>query len=147
MARVDYYALEEAIRTQLKTTATLADTTILIEEEVMMQPGNVVVIYLDRRDAPADEQVISAGRRTRFNIKFTIACYHSGLDKSVVMEQRDDLLGKVELALMADNTFSNSVDASWIEGGDFENARNQGGTAGFVSVGTIELIAQVSAVQ
>lgn len=121
MSRVDYYNIEDQIRSVLAADSDLSGVTILVEEEISAQRGNVVAIYLDDRSAPDSLQGLSAGQRTRFLIRFTIWCFHFGIsrDRRAVMEQRDDLVGKVEIALMKNRNLNNSVVTSWLSGGEF----------------------------
>lgn len=143
MARVDYFAIEEAMAKQLRDDDTLFGVTILVEEELKMGKEDSVIIYLDRREAPADLQTISAGQRTRFNLNFTVNCFTFHLDKQVAMENRDDLIGKVEVALMKDHTFGGTVTGAAITGGDFDTASD--GSAGFMSAASIEITARATA--
>ncbi len=145
MARVDYYGIAKAIQSQLQADSNLADVTVLVEEELTMSRGNVVIIYLDRREAPDDLQTLSAGTRTRFNLFFSIWCFHFGFEKALAIEARDDLLGKVELALMSDPTFSNNVSSSWITGGDFDNGPLPDGVD-FMAGAEVQLLAQKQAI-
>ena len=146
MARVDYFGIEEAIKSILDADADLAGVEVLIEEELTIQRGNVVGIYLDDRDAPNEDQSLSAGTRTRFNVRFSIWCWHFGVgrDRRVPMEQRDDLIGKVEIALMKERTLNDTVNSSWLEGGEFLSGPDPTGNQ-FMSGASVMLIADVTA--
>ena len=125
MARVDYFAIEEAIRTQLKADTDTVKSHILIEPDAAQLPagGDAIAIYLDRRDAPQELQNLAAGLRTRFLVTFSIWCFHFALMQKAEFEKRDDLVSQVELALMTDRTLSGAVDTSWLSGGEFFNSR------------------------
>ncbi len=127
MARADYFAVLEAIEAQLKADEDLAEATILVEEDLSFQPGDTVIIYLERREAPANQQGLSAGKRTRFLVTFSVWCYHFALDTRPAMKKRDDLIGRVEVALMRDRTYRGSVESSYIDGGNFASGRTEGG--------------------
>ena len=144
MARIDYFNIEEAIKSILDADADLADVEVLIEEELTIQRGNVVGIYLDDRDAPDEEQSLSAGTRTRFNVRFSIWCWHFGVgrDRRVPMQQRDDLVGKVEIALMKERTLNDTVNMSWLEGGEFLSGPDPTGDQ-FMSGASVILIVNV----
>ena len=146
MARCDYYAIENAIATILRADATLAGVSVIVEDEVAVQRGSIIGIYLDDRDAPMDLQAIAAGTRTRFNINFSIWCWHFGVgrDRTVVMQQRDDLLGKVEIALMNNRTLSNTVTMSWLNGGEFISGPDPTGNQ-FMSGAQIRLTVDATA--
>ena len=140
MARVDYWSIEEKISELLLDTEGLEDINVLIEEELTLQRGPTVAVYLDRRDAPAGLQSASGGQRTRFEIRFSIWCYEFHLDMQTAIKLRDELLGRVEVALIKNSTLGGTVAGAWIEGGEFQNAKNPGGT-GFFSGGEIVLVA------
>lgn len=146
MARVDYYAIENAIAAVLRADATLAGVTVMVEEELSFQRGSIVGIYLDDRSSPQDLQAISAGTETRFIVNFTVWCWHMGIgrDRTMVMQQRDDLVGKVEIALMKNRTLSNTVNMSWLEGGEFISGPDPQGNQ-FMSGAEIKLSADVTA--
>ena len=141
MARIDYFAIEEVIKTQLTGDSTLVGVSVHVEDELTMARGKHVFISLERRDAP-DEQAIAAGTQTRFQIRFSLKCFDFGLDRRGALEARDDLLGKVEVALMKDRTFSGAVAMSWLAGGEFESGQ---GTDGFFAAAEVVLIADARA--
>lgn len=144
MARLDYYAVEEGIREVLSADADLEDVRIEIETDVEMAPdgGGAVYVYLDRRDAPASEQRLAAGTRTDFLLRFALWCLDCDFESvAAASRRRDDLLGKVEVALMRDRSLNGTVDASWLEGGEFLTMQEQG----FISGGEIILIAKAKA--
>ncbi len=146
MARVDYYAIEQGIETLLKADTDLSEANIAIEEELTFQRGDTILIYLDRRDAPAEEQTLSAGTRTRLLVTFSIWCFHFGMSKKQdVLERRDDLIGNTEIALMQDRTLSGTVETSWLVGGEFQTGPNPEGK-GYGSGGEIQLVADVNAI-
>jgi len=139
MARLDYYAIEVAIKTILD--ATLLATTVLIEEVVAYIEGPLVVIYLDRRRAPAELQQLSAGTSTRFELDLTLWCLALSYDGVREASQlRDNIIGQVEVAMMADRTIGGTVMSSWIEGGEFRNSRTED-DSGFISAGEVKIIA------
>lgn len=127
MARADYFAVLEAIEAQLKADEDLAEATILVEEDLSFQSGDTVIIYLERRSAPANQQGLSAGKRTRFLVEVSVWCYHFGLEARPAMKNRDDLMGRVEIALMRDRTLRGMVDSFYIDGGSFNYGRTEGG--------------------
>jgi len=146
VARVDYFAIETQIKTILDAEASLSGTSVLIEEELTFERGNIVGIFLDDREAPEELQSLSAGTRTRFLVTFSIWCWHFGVgrDRRVPMEQRDDLVGNVEIALMKERTLNGTVNMSWLAGGEFLSGpgetKNQ-----FMSGAQIILIVDVTA--
>jgi len=147
VARVDYYAIEKALQTLLQADATLTGTTVTVEAELMFgaEAAPWVGIYLDRRDAPADMQGIGAGISTRMLCRFSIWCWAFTLESiEEAIHKRDDILGKVEVALMKNRTITNNVSTSWLEGGEMPSGRIPGNT-GFMSGGEVVLVADVKA--
>lgn len=144
MARIDYFAIEQAIKAQLEADATLAGVIVEIEQELSWFENDLVMIYLERRDTPAEIQTISAGQRTTFDLRFALWCWHFGLDAATSHERRDDLVGKVELALMRDRTLQATVDWFHIEGGEFLTAKDD--SDGFASGAEIVIVARKAAI-
>jgi len=145
MARIDYYAIEEAIATQLRAAATLVGVTVDVEQEPDFAEGSKVVIYLIGRNAPEEMQSLSAGLRTRYEITYVAVCMAQMLDLKGAMEARDDLIGNVETAIMTDRTFGGAVKSCWLMGGEFENARN-GDDGLFNAAGEIEIVVDATSI-
>jgi len=146
-ARIDYWGIEQKIAQVLKAAPELVGVDITVEKELSFQRGPIVIIYLDQREVPIDQQTLSANTRARQVLTFSIWCWHFALEVADGMRKRDDLLGKLELVLMNDDTFGDTVEASWLAGGQFmrlENAEGDGLMAGaecrlvVVAVGTTE---------
>lgn len=148
MARVDYYDIECAVAAALENDENLAEcgAKVLVEQTVTFERGRYIIVLPTRRQAPDAMQSISAGRRTRFLFTITIWCWAFELDVAKANRARDDLLGLVEIALMADHRFGrDDIKQSWITGGDFDLDEGEG-DQGFASGGSIELVIDVSAV-
>lgn len=144
--RVDYYGIETAIKDILEADAgnDLPDNLkVFIESQIAFNdegcPG--VYIYLDRRDAPPQIQRIAAGTRTDMEVDLSLWCaeFHDSVEDASRL--RDDLIGKVEVALMADRTLNDTVTAFWLRGGDFNMLQDNG----FLSMGEIKMRARVVA--
>ena len=146
MSRVNYFEIENQIRAVLAAATDLAGVTILVEEEIAVQRGNVVGIYLDDRSAPSELQSISAGTRTRLLVQFSIWCWHFGIgrDRRPTMQARDDLVGKVEIALMGNRNLNSTVNTSWLEGGEFISGPDPTGDQ-FMSGAQVRLTVDVTA--
>ena len=146
MARFDYFQLERDIQTKLQADAGLAGVTILVEENVSFFENDHVIIHLKRREVPDEMQSFSAGTRMRMLLRLELVCVSFAFELAVARENRDDLVGKVELALMGDRQFSNSlqVNSSWIEGGEFEDGTT--GEKQLYSLATIDLVVDVVAI-
>lgn len=148
MARLDYFAVAESIKTQLSTYAPLnnSNTKILVEEDVNWHEGDTVVVYLRRREAPGGMQALNAYTKVRMLLHFEIICVSFGMQIEAARERRNDLLSNVELGLMQDSTFANTqVTMSWMAGGTFEDGR--AGQNQLYSAGSIELVVDATAVR
>jgi hypothetical protein len=146
MARIDYYQIEEDIATQLRADANLTGVTVDVEQEPAFAEDKGVFIYLVGREAPAELQTMSAGKRTRFYIHIVLVCMAQALELKAAMEARDDLMSNVELALMSNRTFGNAqVQKFWIEGGNFENSRD-GNDGLFNSTGEVEIVVDATSI-
>ena len=145
MARVDYFDIEQELAQILRTDPRTQEATVLVEEELSFYENDVILIELERRDAPDDEQTASAGKRTRFLLQMSVWCYAYALEKQIAMRKRDDLLGKVELVIQENRGLGGKVGSTWLAGGDFENRRDADGQ-GFMSGAQIEVVMQVVAI-
>lgn len=146
MARVDYWGIAQAIQRVLQEETALQGVQVTIEDEGLFgaEATPWVGIYIEGRTAPPDMQVLAAGRRTRMLVRFALWCWYMALETEAAMRGRDDLVGKVEIALMRDRTFEGAVATAWLEGGELPSARLQQGS-GFVSGAEIALICDVTA--
>lgn len=147
MAGLDYYAIESKVRDVLAADPTLSGAVIQVESELSAVECPTVVIYLDRRDAPADMQSVSSGTRTRYLITLSIWCLDVNLEGlAEASRARDALLDKVEVALMKNRDLDGLVAGSWFEGGEFVSAA-AGASAGFVSAGEIVMTVDATSVR
>lgn len=131
----------------LQATADLAGTTVTVEEELLFGTETTpwVGIYLERRDAPSGTQSLSGGQQTRYRLRFSIWCWEYHLESlAKAMQRRDDLIGKVEVALMGNRTLNANVITSWIEGGEMPSVRAPG-TQSWLAGGEVVLIADAKA--
>ncbi len=126
MAVIDYYGIEEAIKSVID--AELSGNFIcLVEQEIMLDPDRSFIgIYLNRRDAPADIQTMSAGQRTRYDLTVSIWVYTMALEVALAAEIRDDLIGNLERELMEHRSTINGGDF-FIQGGEFQSAKDDEG--------------------
>lgn len=137
MARVDYYAIQEAIKTVLDADANLSGVTVVLEEdEFLIEQTPWIGIYL--LDRNKDGESIAAGTRQHFDVRYELWCVeHHPETVRQAAEARDDLIGNAEVALMGNRNLSGTLAAGValeIESGEFETARSQ---AGFVMAGSI----------
>lgn len=135
MARADYHAVEQAIRDTIRNDGSLpAGATVLEEEAVDFIEGAVVVVYLVRREAPAERQVIASGRRLRELLTIEIWIWTTSFgSRTAAAEERDDLIGIVQTIIMGeyanDSKFGRSdIVSFWLSGGEFETALEESAT-------------------
>lgn len=140
---VDYNAIENAIERIIKEDPEFGDVSVLVEEELTMQSGSVVFIYLDRDDNPEGMQGLTAGTRDRKQITFSIWCCHLGLDRRDALQRRNWLKARVETALMRNRSLLDTVEVSWSPGGEFLSARVE---SGFMCAAMINLICETVAI-
>lgn len=148
MARADYYAVQKAIAERIANDEAISEEGIpvFIEVEISARAERQIVVYLDGREAPASIQGLNSGSRTRLHVRYTIACYGFSLKLTRAMELRDDLMGRVEVALMKEprDFAREDVATSWLQGGDFANARSD---AGFMAMGEVGLVVDMVAIR
>lgn len=148
MAAIDYSGVEDQLKTILEAAATMAGVRVYIEEEPqfgMMDHQKAVSIFLHSR-TPSAGQSLSAGKRTRYDVRYSLWCTFFSLESfKIACAGRDALLGAVELVLMADRTIGGKVNSSWLEGGQFLSARDEGVGVYVASAETI-LVANASAI-
>ena len=144
MARVNYYDIQNEIKEILELDQTLAGINIQIEEPTRFQHGGYVIIHLDRREAPDEDQFIDAGQSTRFDVFFNVVCIQTSMSSlASAMRARDDLMGKVEVALMKVRDLNNKASVQWLGGGPFESGQIEG-MKGSAAQGTIEMLVKVT---
>lgn len=145
MARIDYYGIEQALKTQLQNDSDLSGKRVEIERFPTFDPmdGDAIYIYLENRQAPENIQRIRAGTSTDMDLFLSvwIFAFHAD-DNEKSAEFRDDLLGQVELAIMDDRTLGGTVDTCWINGGEFHHMEE----SGFWNGAEIQLQARAQAV-
>jgi len=145
MALIDYYNIQAQLKSILEADATLTGTVVYVEEETNNTDSPFIGIYLDRREAIDEDQQLASGQKVRYRIHFTIVCRaYSFFDLQGAMEGRDDLLGKVEIALMKNRKISDTVNYSWLDGGEMTSGKSPEGS-GYASEGIILLVTEVSA--
>lgn len=155
MARIDYNAIGEAIRELLVTDPQVSPATgaPIIELEgnapfsdqgaIDAERTPYVGIYLTGRDAPADDQRLRAGQTTTMRLRYTLLVVTYAADGvESAIRARNDLIGKVEVALMTDRTLGGTVDFHVLDGGDMPSARVGNGFAAF---GDVLVTAQTTA--
>jgi hypothetical protein len=131
MSAIDYHGIGVEIKNVLEADSNFAAVTVA---EPGIYPtfdpqGNKdsVYIYLESRTAADGIQRIRAGTSTDEIVTFVIWSFSWHADKISEAEKfRDQLVGRVELALMGNRTLNSKVKTSWLRGGKFYGAEESG---------------------
>lgn len=117
MSKIDYAAIKAMIKTVIDDAGISYSPNVLIESDVMLDSFEPCVnIELTRRTAPAN-QAIAAGRRNRYHVTCGITVWVRNFDKATAIIMRDTIVGEIEVALIANRSLSDAVNALWLEGG------------------------------
>lgn len=144
MPRVNYFDIESELAEILRANSTLDGVNITVESVTELEAGSWVGIYLVGRELP-EGQPLAAYTRMRYKLNFVIWCWEYSLDSIAdAIRQRDDLVGRVEIALMKNSTLNGKVSYCFLEGGELQSAQ-VAETSGYVAGGEIILKADVTA--
>ena len=139
MARIDYFLVEQEIQKVIKEDATIVSAGVVhvvVEEDVVTSPEMCpwVGIYIADRESAGSP--ITAGQQQRFRVRYEVWCYEHAMDVPEASRLRDDLIGKVEVALLKKPTLNGKVTSMLITGGTFDSGRT---AVGFLQGGSIVL--------
>lgn len=102
MAKINYYGVQVLLKDYLNADLNAEATVVAIE----LEPDNVEIdrcpyvgIYLTNRDPPEDEP-IATGLIQRYTIRIELWCWQANLNRQQAFEDRDNLIGDVEIAIM-----------------------------------------------
>ncbi len=146
MSRIDYYSIEKELQFILQNEPSLNEVTVLVEEmpELAADMSPFISIFLDRREVPSG-QPIAGGTRQRMLLKLSVWCYVVEIESvEAACKKRDDLVGKVEVALMNNRTINDSINHMMIDGGEFDNVSIQ--SVGLAMGGSVVVLLDVTAV-
>lgn len=147
MAKVDYYGIVNEIGTILSTDTELLGVQITIEDEPPLDSGPWVAVYLESR-TPTPGQSMSAGTRTRYQLRMSVWCWQFSIESTGRAAQlRDELVGKVEIALMKNRTLNDKVGSIWLDGGQLLSEQIKSDSiSGFIAGGEVVVLAEVVAI-
>lgn len=146
MARIDYTAILNGTKDTIANDPNVRAlrATVEIGRAVLtMAVSPHVNIFEGRRDNAT--QVIAAGTRQRYVFRWqVVVSAFSAAGFEDAMSQRDELLGHVETALMADRNLNGALTLKQLQilGGEMQS---NPGDNGFWSQASIDLAAEVSA--
>lgn len=124
---IDYDGIKQGIRRAINSYRGLEDLPVHLEWAGMAQrptpPPSILpcaLIYMVGRRTPERHQRMTAGRTTHYELVFSVWCLHYSMDSMEVAARfRDDLVARVDAALMRDNNLGGLLSkGSWIEAGD-----------------------------
>ena len=139
MARIDYFAIELEIQKVLLQDAILVGAGVVhvvVEEDLVTSPEMCpwIGIYISDRESAGGP--IAAGTQQRFRVRYEVWCYDHALDVPEASRLRDEILDKVEVALIKKPTLNGKVTSMLITGGTFDSGRT---AVGFLQGGSIVL--------
>lgn len=132
MAGVDYYSVQTEIKDILEDN--ISGAVVSIEDDITTALDDMpkIGIYLADIEVPP-EQPLAAGTKLRQLLRFSIWCFASGYTTVAdAAKNRDTLYNSVITTLMANATIRDTVTTSWLEGGEFQSARDEATDALFM---------------
>lgn len=144
MARIDYHAITKAVRDVLRADQGLKDwgqISVEAEDPVPIAINRLPHVGVYARDrAPAARQTLRAGTSQRYAVAWEVwvtAFSAKGFEDAA--EQRDELLGLVELALMRRRDLGGAVPSGALDlrGGSFDGG--QGAEGGWIAQASVRL--------
>lgn len=142
MAAAPYANIRDQISSILAGDALTSGSAVYIEEEPQFGLGDNqsgIAVFTNRRRAPAGEQPLALGQRTRFELDMLfVVLYFSHTSFRAAADGRDGVLANLELVLMKNRSLNNTVDALWLEGGEFYSARDPQNNMAFVAVAEVD---------
>lgn len=149
----NYNVVLDAIAAQIKsyfTTTVQQNVRVEVEQDPVLglpDDGGRAIVVESMRRRPSPSQSMAAGKRLRS--RFTVVISSVGFDMEsfrAAANKRDDLIDKIEQAILADRSIGNLVANLEIMGGDFYRASAPGNTAPFASIAETILEMDVSAI-
>lgn len=104
---VDYWGIREGIGRAIRSYPGLENLTVLQEPANEPSPEQLpaVLIYLDERDTPEENQRLTAGKTTHHRLVFSLwVLGYSAAGLDVAARSREDTMARVEVALMRDRS-------------------------------------------
>ena len=136
MAKIDYMAVQNKIKTLLDADSRTADYFVFVEDEFMLKPDQCpyVGIFLDSYDTLEDTETIGGSRPylTRLNIE--IWMYGFSFENNNGSVIRDGILGNVKEVLKENKTLDDTILYFQFGSGTFDNQKNTSGLGFFKGV-------------
>lgn len=133
---IDYNGIQDTIEAVLDDAVgndgALEGCKILIEEEPafgLADYGVAISVFMDNRDASSADQLLGAGKRTKYHVR--VAFWVTAFDLEsyrACCRKRNVMLAKLESLLMKNRNWNDGskdlAETSWLEGGVMFSARN-----------------------
>ncbi len=148
MGAIDYHGIKVAIKEMLEDDADLnapLPLNVFVEPDMQFAAEETpwVGIYAENRNAADSDQPLGAAQIVRYTHTLKLIVAFLGFDSLAETTRiRDDVLGRIEIALMKDRTLKGTVVTSWPIGGEMGFAINEGS---FMAVAELMLNADVCA--
>ena len=147
MARINYGALTVAIRDFIAGLAEVraAQATIEVSRVVAKVGTTPFIGVFEQRRTKTTGQSLAAGTRVRYSVQWKIVVAAlSGKGFADAALQRDDLIGRIEVAFLNDRTAGGAFPNKGLElaGGEL---RSGPGDGGFIAEGDLDLSWEVEA--
>lgn len=151
MGAIAYSAIRDRLKVILEGDSRLEGVRVYVEEEPNfgLQDRPAIALFADRR-IPPPGQPLASGQRTRYHLRHSLWVVAFSLENfAKACEIRDSLIGNLELVLMQNRTINTAgntslVSSSWLEGGEFLNARTDSGAQCFVAMGETVFVSEVT---
>lgn len=121
MAAVKYHDILSALKLVFESDSRTADAPVYVEKDPpvdVLGAQRAIILMLDSRK-PNEDQPIAAGKRVRWELKLSVWAAGYAIDVDEAAAIRDELLGQIELVLLANRTIRDKVASSWMMGGNF----------------------------
>lgn len=118
MPAPDYYGMETELQSLLQADETLEGVTFAVEEEIMFgmdQTPWVGIYHVDR--TATDNQFLAANQKQRYLVHWNILVFVFNIELASAIKECNRVLGLLEIAIMNNNTISDLVEFSYLEGG------------------------------
>lgn len=129
MANVNYNGIKTKLAEVIRDNCPLLNM-VEIEAEVIADIGRTpwAGVYMTGRtlEDSGRGNPLAAGQVMRYNLRFAVWVFGASFESlEEATNKRDAALPQIEAALMGNRTLDDTVNALWIEGGDFQSAVNE----------------------
>lgn len=146
MAGIDYNVIGAKIKEVLdldQDVQRIDGVKVSVEDDVQLDAGPWVAIFLTRRRAPVTDQRIAAGRKLVYQVEYRLWCWEYSVETPPeAIRLRNILVSNVEIALLRERQLRGAVEFIELEGGEMATVKND---QGFASGAEVIVLARVTA--